>query len=105
MAAHAHPPKTPALHTTQTRNAYLILAATILAATLSSPLSPSTQLQHLFAGAPAFFQGVLYRAWVGLYCFNAWFAVVTGQFWILDVLGGRAGQVCGNKFLDCRPWG
>lgn len=77
----------------------MLLALSILA--LANSLGPSTSL---LAPITRLISNVLYFAWVGVYCLVTGTAAVTGQFWVLDALGGRGGQVCGNKFLDCRPW-
>lgn len=91
----------PEPYTTKMRNTILLLSTIILAAALIFPSSSYALLGHLSTHARDLLPGVLFYAWVGLYIFIAWFLAVTGQFWILDVFRGR---ICGNKFMDCRPW-
>jgi hypothetical protein len=86
------------------RNTALILSTIILTTAFISPRSSYALLGRLFADARKSLESVLLYTWVGLYSSIAWFSVVTGQFWILDTLGGRWGQLCGNKFMKCRPW-
>ncbi|KAJ4993338.1 hypothetical protein SVAN01_01313 [Stagonosporopsis vannaccii] len=79
------------------------------AGALSSPtthplLALLAQLTHLTTCLSTAFGEALFFARVGVYSAVVWTAVVSGQMWVLDVLGGRDGQVCGNKFVDCRPW-
>jgi hypothetical protein len=83
------------------RDTVLILSSIILGAALIFPSSPYTLLEYLFIGARDFLYDVLFYARVGMYLAVAWFSGVTGQFWILDIFRGR---ICGNKFMDCRPW-
>lgn len=78
-----------------------ILSAAVLAAALVFGSRLPQQLAVLACGMSS---SVLYFAWVGLYCLVSWAAVVTGRVGVLDALGGRWGQVCGNKFAECRPW-
>ena len=91
----------PILYTTRMRDTVLILSSIILGAALIFPSSPYTLPEYLFIGARDFLYDVLFYARVGMYLAVAWFSGVTGQFWILDIFRGR---ICGNKFMDCRPW-
>jgi hypothetical protein len=91
----------PILYTTRMRDTVLILSSIILGAALIFPSSPYTLLEYLFIGARDFLYDILFYARVGMYLAVAWFSGVTGQFWILDIFRGR---ICGNKFMDCRPW-
>ncbi|KAF1359768.1 hypothetical protein EJ07DRAFT_155709 [Lizonia empirigonia] len=110
----ARPPIPPRRHsparktsTLCTANMYngTTTAAVLSAAVLAAALVFGSQLpQQLATLACGMGSSILYFAWVGLYCLVSWAAVVTGRFGVLDVLGGRWGQVCGNKFAECRPW-
>ena len=83
------------------RNTVLILSITTLVVALIFPSSSYALVERLSTDVFHFLRGVLFYPWVGLYLFVAWFSGVTGQFWILDIFRGR---ICGNKFMDCRPW-
>lgn len=100
----AHPPTSqirPALCAAQIRKTVYILSIIILAAALILPSISYALLKGLSTDARSFLWNVLYYAWAGVYLSVAWFSGVTGQFWILDIFRGR---ICGNKFMECRPW-
>lgn len=77
-----------------------LLLLSVIAGLLAVGLGSPTLLTTLSTA----FVDVLYFVWVGVYFVIVWPAVVSGQFWVLDVLAGRQGQMCGNKFVECRPW-
>lgn len=84
-----------------------VVSALVLAVALNVPILPALHvlLSHFTILVSTARQNVLFFAWVGAYFLIIRTAVVTGQWWVLDMLGGRTGQMCGNKFVECRPWG
>jgi hypothetical protein len=87
-----------------TRNIIVILSIVVAAIALHFVYTPAATVEQLPANISTVFERFMFFAWAGLYCWVAWLAVTTGQLWILDFLGGQFGQMCGNKFLYCRPW-
>ena len=83
---------------------FVVPSIVVPAIVLLSGRTPTATMEQLAANISTIFERFTLFTWIGLYCSVAWLVVTTGQLWILDILGGRNDQVCGNKFLYCRPW-
>ena len=82
----------------------VVLSLIVSAIAFLSVRTSTATIGRLAANIYTILGAFKFFAWVGLYCLVAALAVNMGHLWILDFLGGRGGQMCGNKFLHCRPW-
>jgi hypothetical protein len=98
------PAQIPTVYRLITQNIIVILSFVVAAIALLFVYTPIATVEQLPANISTVFERFTFFAWAGLYCTVAWLAVTTGQLWIVDFLGGRHGQMCGNKFLYCQPW-
>jgi hypothetical protein len=82
----------------------VILSIIVLAIVLLCIYTQVATIEQLATNRYIILERFTLFAWVGLYWSMVGLAVTMGHLWILDFLCGQDGQVCGNKFLYCRPW-